>query len=69
MTTDEIDPRIRRFREIARHVLQSTNHADVMKYLASQHRDVVIPFEPQDIPPRRSHRVGGARTSGHGNTK
>ncbi|XP_042024829.1 serine/threonine-protein phosphatase 7 long form homolog [Salvia splendens] len=64
---EEMDPRMRHIREIARHALQSTNHADVMEYTASQHQDVVMPYQPQVIPPRRG--VTGVRTGGHGFTK
>ncbi|XP_042051427.1 serine/threonine-protein phosphatase 7 long form homolog [Salvia splendens] len=65
-TEEEMDPRMRQIREIARHALQSTNHADVMEYPDSQHQDVVMPYQPQVIPPRRG--VTGVRTGGHGFT-
>ncbi|XP_042067768.1 serine/threonine-protein phosphatase 7 long form homolog [Salvia splendens] len=50
---DEMDPRMRQIREIARHVLQSTNNADAMEYPTSQHQDVVNPYQPEVVPRRR----------------
>ncbi|XP_042027140.1 protein MAIN-LIKE 1-like [Salvia splendens] len=66
-TDDEMDPRVRQIREIVRNVLESTNNADVMEYPASQHQDVVMPYQPEVVPRRRG--VPGVRTGGHGYTK
>ncbi|XP_041999759.1 protein MAIN-LIKE 1-like [Salvia splendens] len=66
-TEDEMDPRVRQIREIVRNVLESTNNADVMEYPASQHQDVVMPYQPEVVP--RCHGVPGVRTGGHGYTK
>ncbi|XP_042032274.1 serine/threonine-protein phosphatase 7 long form homolog [Salvia splendens] len=66
-TKDEMDPRVRQIREIVKNVLESTNNADVMEYPASQHQDVVMPYEPEVVPRRRG--VPGVRTGGHGYTK
>ncbi|XP_042012474.1 protein MAIN-LIKE 1-like [Salvia splendens] len=66
-TEDEMDPRVRQIREIVRTTLEDTNNGDVMEYPASQHQDVVMPYQEEVVPRRRGAR--GVRTGGHGYTK
>ncbi|XP_042006722.1 protein MAIN-LIKE 1-like isoform X3 [Salvia splendens] len=54
-------------REIVRTVLESTNNSDVMECPASQHQDVVMPYQEEVVPRRRG--APGVRTGGHGYTK